>query len=491
MKQTGYLLAVDQGTSGTMAVLLDTQARLIDSEDIPVALQTPHSGLVEQDPDELVRSIRTAAQRLMARHPDKLAELLGFGLANQGETFLLWDLETGRPVTPAINWQDCRAEALCSRMIDSGEDAWFHERTGLHLSPEWPALKLAWLRKNEPSLAPLWDAGRLAYGQLDAWFLYCLTGGRHYASDHSTACRSGLYNINTLDWDAALLTRFGAQGLALPKLCDNTERFDGVELGIGRRLPWVAGGLDQSMALLGQGCTEPGSAKVTYGTCCAFWFNQGAKPVLDDTLTTSVAWKSGAAVYAAAAEGGAAGSIITWLHRNFRPDWQIGRLSELAEQSESSLLFVPAFAGLGAPYWQPAARGTIFGVTAATAPEHILRAGLDAIAYTVRDILNAMPPCRTLVVDGGMCANDYLMRKQANVLGRTLLCPENTEGTVTGVAQLMRLGLGLISSPDEAAAAGTVRTIAPTGTDSGYARWKRAVDAVIRFYGEAPEGASE
>lgn len=486
MEKNTYLLAVDQGTSGTMVALLDTRAHMVDAVDIPVSVSTPRYGFVEQDPQELIRSIREGAQRLMAAHPDKLDALLGVGMANQGESFLLWNWETGQPVTPVISWQDGRCEALCEELAEAGRDGWFHARTGLHLSSEWPALKLRWLREHDAALTRLWDAGQLAYGQLDAWFLYVLTGGQSYASDHSTACRSGLYNLHTLAWDEELIAGFQAGGLRLPTLCDNTARFEGVDLGIGRVLPWVAGGLDQSMALLGQRCIAPHTAKVTYGTCCACWMNLGGQAVLDSHLTTSVAWKAGPQpVYALAAEGGAAGSIVTWLQRNFRPDWKTSQLSELAEScgEDSQLLFVPAFNGLGAPYWDTAARGTLFGVTAGTAPAHILRAGLDAVAYTVKDILGAMPSCGTLVADGGMCANDYLMQKQADVLGQPVLCPENREGTITGVGYLMCLSLGLFQSLEEIPRSAGDREILPQRSDmEAYSRWRRAVEATIRFY---------
>ena len=486
MEKEAYLLAVDQGTSGTMVALLDTKAQMVDAVDIPVSVSTPHYSFVEQDPQELIRSIRQGAQKLMAAHPDKLDALLGAGFANQGESFLLWDWETGEPVTPVISWQDGRCEALCQQLVDQGKDEWFHQRTGLHLSSEWPALKLRWLRENDNSLKKLWKAGRLAYGQLDAWFLYALTGGRCYASDHSTACRSGLYNLRTLDWDQELIAGFGAEGLRLPPLCDNTAQFEGVDLGIGKRLPWVAGGLDQSMALLGQRCIAHHTAKVTYGTCCACWMNMGDEVVLDDHLTTSVAWKAGEhPVYALAAEGGAAGSIVTWLQRNFKPEWKTGQLSDLAREcgEDSAVIFVPAFNGLGAPYWDAAARGTLFGVTAGTAPAHILRAGLDAVAYTVKDILSVMPPCKALVADGGMCANEYLMEKQANVLGQPVLCPENREGTITGVGYLMCLSLGLFCSLEEIPQSFRDRKIVPGREDAkGYAQWKRAVNATIDFY---------
>lgn len=482
-----YVLAVDQGSSGTMVALLDQRARLLDSEDIPIGVYTPGQGLVEHDPMELVESIRIGARDLMERHPDKLEDLVGMCLANQGESFLLWDKQTGEPVTQVISWQDSRGESHCRSLQEAGRDSWFHEKTGLHLSAEWPALKLLPLRESDRELRRAWDEGRLAYGQLDAWFLYILTGGRCFATDHSTACRSGLYNLATLGWDRELVQFFGAQGLHLPEIVDSTSRFEGVDLGIGRPLPWVAGALDQSVALVGQHCVRPGAVKVTYGTCCACWMNLGHTPALDDHLTTSVAWKTPeGTVYALAAEGGASGNIVTWLNRNFHTGWPLEELSHIAADSgDEAVVFVPAFNGLAAPYWETEVKGTLFGVTTGTRPEHILRAGLDAVAFTVRDILEQMPAYETLVLDGGMTANDYLVSKQADVLGRPVTRAANREGTVTGIGYLACKSLGFLQSLDslgDCLEAG--ETVYPVGSDEddGYELWKRAIRLSIDYY---------
>ncbi len=469
-----------------MAALVDERARIVDSVDIPVSVFTPDYGFVEQDPAELVESIRSGARQLMEKNRDKLDRLTGVAVANQGESFLLWDKNTGVPVTPVVSWQDSRCGSLCKRLHAEDMDRWFNQRTGLHLSNEWPAMKLRFMRESDAEFDALCAGGTLAYGQLDAWFLFSLSHGAHYASDHSTASRSGFYHVETLSWDAELLDFFKAGGIAFPRLADNTECFPGIDLGIGKILPWLAGGLDQSMAMLGQRCNEPRSAKVTYGTCCSCWMNLGKELVLDDKLTSSVAWKHGdEIVYGLAAEGGSSGSIITWLQRNFKTGWKTSELSDIAKNSDDQpgLVFVPAFNGISAPYWEDAVRGTMFGVTAGTKPEHILRAGLDAIAYTVRDMLDVMPACEKLIVDGGMTANDYLMQKQADVLGRPIWRNANSEGTITGAAMLALMGLHA-GEPYEPPPAEESARIDPRSerNDEGYLKWKEAEEASIKYY---------
>lgn len=464
---------------------MNDSAQIIDLQDIPVSVFTPRYGYVEHDPQELVESILQSARLLMERHKDKISSLLGIALANQGESFLLWDKATGLPVTPVISWQDGRCGELCDRLQRENINPWFHQKTGLHLSNEWPALKLRYMREQDPDFDALCNSGNLIYGQLDAWFLYVLSKGKHLASDHSTACRSGFYNMQTLSWDAELLAFFRAEQINFPQLEDNTKVFPGVDIGLGRTLPWIAGGLDQSMALLGQQCERPGSAKVTYGTCSSCWMNIGDRMLLDDRLTTSIAWKTGdKIVYGLAAEGMAAGSIVTWLHRNFETQWPLSELAEIAQQhgDQPGLIFVPAFNGIAAPYWEADARGTMFGITAGTKPAHILRAGLDAIAYAVRDMLDAMPPAESIIVDGGMTANGYLMQKQADVLGKAIIRSANAEGTIAGVARLGLMGLGFLKAiPAEDADLDVIQPD-PNRTDAGYAMWTRAVKASMNYY---------
>ena len=482
MRQDIYLIAVDQGSSGTMSALFDGDLRQVDCVDIPVSVATPRYGWVEQDPWELLNSVRDGAKRLMERNPECLEGLAGIGLANQGESFLLWDTQTGEPVTPVISWQDSRSENYCAQLKQEGRGRWFHERTGLHLSSEWPALKVRELRRSDEKLDLRCRSGRIAFGQLDAWFLYVLTGHRRFASDHGTACRTGFYNLRQGKWDEELIEFFCGDSLIFPELTDNVCRIEGLDLGIGKEIPWIAGGLDQSVTLIGQGCTQPADAKVTYGTCCACWMNLGSKLVLDENLTTSIAWKIGEEyTYGLAAEGGASGSIVTWLLRNFSTDWRQEDLSQIARSydDQESLLFVPAFGGLSAPYWKEA-KGTLFGITAGTRPEHILRAGLDAVAYTVRDILDCMPLIKKLVLDGGMSANEYLVQKQANVLQRPVEKSLEKEGTLLGIAHLCTRSLGVRAGIGEETKAEIVFPEAD-GQD-GYRKWKQAVKTVITYY---------
>lgn len=486
MSSTQYVIAVDQGSSGTMVALMDQAMRVVDDVDIPIAASTPAYGYVEHDPFAIVSSIREGAQQLVARNTGCLKQLQGFGIANQGESFLLWDMDTAEPLTPVISWQDTRSEALCNILQQEGRDGWFHEKTGLHLSSEWPALKIKHIM--DTGVPYLANATRIAYGQLDAWVLYVLSGGKVFASDHGTASRSGLYNIHTLGWDEELRALFKAQNIELPTLIDNTCYLEGMDLSIGKLLPYVAGGLDQSIALLGLRCVTPGATKVTYGTCCACWMHAGDKPLLDSHLTTSVAWKTKeGAAYALAAEGGASGNIVTWLQQNFHTGWAAAALSDIAASSggQEQLCFVPAFGGLSAPYWKAGVKGTLYGITTGTAPAHILRAGLDAVAYTVADILSVMPPVRALLADGGMTKNTYLMQKQADVLQRDLIVPAEKEGTLHGIGYLIGLSLGYIPrieviAQDQSGHSVISPQAPPEAT--GYAQWKRAVANAIAYY---------
>lgn len=482
MERKTCLIAIDQGSSGTMSALFDQNLRQIDCVDISVGVSTPRYGWVEQDPWELLNSVRDGVKELARRHPGCMPKLGGIGLANQGESFLLWDTVTGEPVTPVISWQDTRSEDYCTRLKKEGREKWFHERTGLHLSAEWPALKIREMRRMDRELDEKCKEGKIAFGQLDAWFLYVLSGRKKMASDHSTACRTGFYHLQKRGWDPELISFFHGDSLIFPELVDSICQIDGLDLGIGSKLSWICGGLDQAVTLIGQGCVRPGEAKVTYGTCCACWMNLGQEPVLDQNLTTSVAWQTdGKPTYALAAEGGASGNIITWLLRNFCPDWKLEDLSKLAKDHDegAALVFVPAFQGLSAPYWKEA-KGTIFGVTAGTKPEHILAAGLKAVACTVRDILDCMPQAKRLVLDGGMTANDYLVQKQADILGYPVERSKEKEGTLMGIALLGAKSLGWKKDLQWNKAGDLIEP--DTESDEEYQQWKKAVETVISYY---------
>ncbi len=481
MDKEVFLIAVDQGSSGTMSALFDQNLQQLDCVDIEVSVSTPQSGWVEQDPWELLNSVKNGVKQLIERNPKCLKKLEGIGLANQGESFLLWDKDSGIPVTPVISWQDTRSERYCAQLKKEGREEWFHEKTGLHLSSEWPALKIRELRRMDPVLDEKCKSGTIMFGQLDAWFLYTLTSGQVFASDHSTACRTGFYNLKSQNWDSELIDFFQGDSLVFPELIDNVCRIEGLDFGIGKKISWLAGGLDQAVTLIGQGCLQAGEVKVTYGTCCACWMNLGDILVMDDNLTTSVAWKVGEnCTYALAAEGGASGNIVTWLLRNFSTDWKLEELSQIAVEygEKNTLIFVPAFQGLSAPYWKEA-KGTIFGITPGTRPEHILAAGLDAVAYTIRDILECMPQTSRLVLDGGMTANEYLMQKQADVLRCPVERSKEKEGTLMGIVYLSAMSLGL---PYDVEKRVNSDVFMPNSSNDGYEQWKKAVEAVIAYY---------
>jgi glycerol kinase len=481
-----YFIAIDQGSSGTLSALFDGDFNEIDRVDIPVSRLMPATGLVEHEPRALLASITDGVAKLMEAHPECLSGLAGIGLANQGESFLLWDLTDGEPVTPVISWQDSRSEILSARLSAEGKDEWFHSKTGLHLSPEWPALKVREMREKDFELDARCRSGQITFGQLDAWFLYELSGGRVFASDHGTACRSGYYDLRLQGWSAELRETFVASDLIFPDLIENVTSIPGIDPGIGRAVRWLAGGLDQSVTLIGQRCMTAGTAKVTYGTCCACWMNLGRELVLDKKLTTSVAWKIGDNVtFALAAEGGAAGNIVTWLMENFSTEWEATALSELAQAGDvdDDLVFVPAFGGLAAPWWKKA-RAVLFGITQSTMPAHILRAGLDAVAFTIKDIIDVMPECERIIFDGGMTGNAYLMQKQADVLGFSILKSAEQEGTLMGIAYLCGWSLGTLpveTLPGDCRQT-PVYTPDPAWDESEYDRWLRSVKTVISYY---------
>ncbi len=494
-----FILSIDQGTSGTMAALLDLEGRLHMYSDIPVRAFYPREGWVEQDPYDLVESIRKAVRKLFSKVNTDKIHIVGFGIANQGESFLLWDRKSGKPLTNVINWQDVRGDSLChEEKLQKGKEEWFHDKTGLLLDPEWPLIKVLWLYQNNPEIRAAINKGTVVFGQLDAWFLYALSGGAYHCSDHSTASRSGFYNIHSHNWDRDIIENYGLSNLIFPELVNNTARFEKIKpLFEEMNIPWVAGALDQSIALMGQLCLDYGDAKITYGTCTGLWCNIGKSPALVQNLTTSVAWRTdNETVYALAAEGGAAGSIVNWLIEQLDTGWDTSELSSLAAaiQGNDDLMFVPAFNGLGVPYWESKVRGTLFGIGAGTKPEHILRAGLNAVAFGVKDMLEAIQregkiSLHEIVADGGMTKNDYLMQKQSDVLNTTIRVPKSKEGTTVGIGYLAGIGLGLYSGTSELKALERVTdTFSPSVNMNEsmrqYVMWKLALKLSIEYYRE-------
>ncbi len=447
-----YILAIDQGTSGTSATLFSLDGQAVASADVPVKSHYPQPGWVEQDPYDILNSVRQAIQTLFQSENLRPGQIECMGFAHQGESLLLWDLDTGRPVHNVISWQCVRSSAVCDALLERGVEADFRQRTGLPIHPEWPATKVAWAVEHLPEIRSLLRARRLAYSQIDAWLMRQLTSERLFHTDHSMASRSGFYNIRELAWDGALVDLFHASELAFPQVLASDGRFGEVILEGGWRIPWRSNLIDQASALLGQACINPGEAKITYGTCAAFWYNLGEVPPTSKYLNTSVAWVVGdQPTYALVGETTTAASAITWLNEKFKLNWENSELSALAQSVEDSsgLIFIPAFSGLGSPFGAPQVRGTLYGLTAGVGPEHLLKAGLDAIAFSVRDMIEALTEkeghalAAAIKADGGMAANSYLMQFQSDILGRQILVPSNVEGTSAGIAFLAGLACGL------------------------------------------------
>jgi glycerol kinase len=491
-----FVLAIDQGTSGTIASLCDRTGHMVASVDVAVRSIFPASGWVEQDPHELLESIREAVGQLISSEGLQPGQIDSVGVANQGECLLLWDVETGEPVYNMIGWQCVRSADLCRRMMAEGFGDEFRHRTGLMLEPTFPATKMVWMVENVPAVAELLRAGRLAFSQSDSWFIHHLTKERLFVTDHSTASRSGFYNVRTRDWDEELIDSFRARGLRFPQILDSADYFGELDLGDGWQIPWKGNALDQPAALLGQACLTPGDTKVTYGTCASLWHTLGASLSPSKHLDTSVAWQLyGQPMYAILGEYHSAGASLTWLRDRIGVQWSDAELSQIASSAggQEELVVVAALSGLCAPHWVPEARGTIYGLTDSTGPGHLVRASLEGIAFAVRDLTEFLTEVEgrslpdQIKADGGMSANGYLMQFQADILGRAILVPKNREGTSAGVAFLAGLASGYYSGLETVEQAWEIDRVCeprmnPEERERRYERWRRAVGRTIAMY---------
>jgi glycerol kinase len=495
-----FLLAVDQGTSGTSAVLYRVDGQPVAQVDVPVASYYPAPGWVEQNPFEILDSVRHACRSLIQKTDLRPGQILCLGMAHQGESLLLWDPQNGMPVHNVISWRCVRSATVCDSLISQGMNPDFRQRTGLSLLPEWPATKVLWCQQNNSTLHHLLETRKLVYSQIDAWLMYQLTQERMLRTDHSMASRSGFYNIHTLKWDAELIALFRAENLIFPEIVSSDSYFGEVILGDNWHIAWNANLIDQASSLLGQGCIEQGDTKITYGTCAAFWCNTGQNALLSESITASVAWMQGdQPTYALVGETTAAGAAIGWIKEKFHPSWPDSELASVAQAAGSTndLIFVPAFSGLGVPYLSPHVRGTLYGLTGDIGPEHILRAGLEAIAFSVRDIVDALVAQKGLQLagplkaDGGMAANRYLMQFQADILGRQLVVAQNLESTSAGIAFLAGLASGCYTQIEDvktqwSAACVFEPTMDRSEREQRYARWSAALQHTLAVYSALP-----
>lgn len=486
-----YLLAIDQGTTGSTALLLSESGAVLGRANREFQQHFPKPGWVEHEPEQIWESVLGAIKDALEQTQAKASDCIAIGITNQRETTLLWERASGRPVHRAIVWQDRRTGARCAELKKEGLEPRVRERTGLVLDPYFSGTKLEWLLKNDASLAAKAKQGALAFGTVDSYLLFRLTAGAVHATDVTNASRTLLFDIHRQAWDDELLGIFGVPKSVLPTVCPSAHPF-GVTKGLGilpDGIPICGIAGDQHAALFGQVCFTPGDGKCTYGTGAFFLVNTGEKAVPSQHgLLTTIAWKLGD-VTEYALEGSAfiAGAAVQWLRDGLGMIKNADEIETLAAQVESAgdVVFVPALTGLGAPYWDPEARGIITGLTRDTNRSHIARATLEGIAFQVADLARAMEadmgrPVARLRVDGGASRNELLMTFQGDLLDAVVDRPSCIETTALGAAYLAGLGAGTFTNRDAIAKAHRTEwsykpKMSPEARRAHLMRWERAV----------------
>jgi glycerol kinase len=456
-----YILALDQGTTSSRAILFDQEGAIRSVAQREFEQIFPQPAWVEHDPEQIASSQIAVALEALASANVRPKDVAAIGIANQRETTIVWDRKTGRPVCNAVVWQDRRTADVCEYLKAAGHETLIQSRTGLLIDAYFSATKISWILAHVPDARQLADAGRLAFGTVDSWLLWKLTAGRVHITDVSNASRTMLFNIHTGAWDAELLELFGVPPSMMPEVRSSSEVYGHVSTVNdleGLAIAGIAG--DQQAALFGQRCIRPGLTKNTYGTGCFMLQNTGTRPVPSaNKLVTTVAWKIGDRMeYALEGSVFVGGAVVQWLRDGLgliRTSQDVEPLARSVPDN-GGVYFVPAFVGLGAPHWDPYARGSIFGLTRGTTAGHLARAAVESIAYQVADLLDAMQKdagnsVEELRVDGGAAANDYLMQFQSDILGAPVVRPAVTETTALGAAYLAGLGVGLWRSTGDLA----------------------------------------
>jgi glycerol kinase len=456
-----YVLALDQGTTSSRAILFNEEGAPVSVAQRELRQIFPQPGWVEHDPMDLFRTQRDVAREALRKENVALQDLMGVGITNQRETTIVWDRQSGEPIHNAIVWQDRRTSSLCNELKQQGAEALIRSKTGLVIDPYFSGTKIAWILDHVPGARARAERGELAFGTVDTWLIWQLTGNRTHVTDPSNASRTMLFDINTGDWDAELLRLLRVPRAILPDIHPSAHAFGMLPksmFGEPLIIAGVAG--DQQAALFGQACHREGMAKNTYGTGCFMLLHTGAKVVSSSSgLVSTACAQSREKEYALEGSVFIAGAVVQWLRdemKFFETSREIEALANSVLDS-GDVFIVPAFTGLGAPYWDPAARGTIVGLTRGTSRAHIARAALESIAFQSADVLDAMQRdagvrLSELRVDGGAAANDLLMQFQADLLGVPVLRPQVLETTALGAAYLAGLTVNLWKSREEIAA---------------------------------------
>ncbi len=488
------IISMDLGTTSARCVIFDENASVISQTGKELRCIYPKPGWVEQDPEELSDSVIGCVKEALVKAGLTAGDITAAGITNQRETVIVWDTRTGKPLCNAFVWQCNRGAGYIDR-LDEAERKIIREKTGLVPSPYFSASKLAWLLDNVPGARELARAGHLAFGTPDTWLLYRLTGGRSHLTDHTNASRTMLFDIHRLKWDEELLSIFDIPASMLPGVKSSSGFFAETDPELfGAPVPVCGMAGDQQSALFGQCCFDKGDVKNTYGTGCFMLMNTGDEPVFSENglLTTlSAQTREDMPVYATEGSVFMGGALINWLRDNLGLIKTPAETEELAEAVESNegVYIVPAFTGLGAPYWKPEARGIITGLTRGTDRRHIARAALEAICYQCNDVFKAMEADTGLAVneikaDGGVAANSLLMQFQSDITNVNVMIPDNIESTALGVFMLAGLGSGVFKRTEELKGITEYRRIFKPGMDEETRKqllegWRKALDRTM------------
>ncbi len=489
-----YILALDQGTTSSRCIIFDRENRIVSVSQKEFPQIFPRDGWVEHNPDDIYFSQVGVAKEAMEKANISPSQIAAIGITNQRETVIVWDKTTGKPIYNAIVWQCRRTAELCEELRHSGVEDTIRKKTGLVIDSYFSATKIKWILDNVAGAREKADKGELMFGTVDSWLIYNLSGGKVHATDVSNASRTMLFNINTLDWDDELLELFTVSHSMLPEVKPSSEIFadtDSSIFGVPIPISGVAG--DQQAALFGQCCYDKGDVKNTYGTGGFMLMNTGNAPVFSDNgLITTVGWiLNGAATYVLEGSVFICGAAVQWLRDG------VGLISNSYETEALSIsvpdtagvYFVPAFVGFGAPYWDPYARGAIFGITRATRREHIVRAAIESMAFQTYDVLKLMEKetggeINSLRVDGGASANNFLLSFQSDILSKPIIRPECIETTALGAAAFAGLAVGFYSSTEDIKNRLQINrtfepTIAQAEREAKLDRWHKAVSCSL------------
>ncbi|NID17291.1 glycerol kinase GlpK [Luteibacter yeojuensis] len=496
MKKT-YILAIDQGTTSSRAMLFDHDGGIAGTAQREFAQIFPQPGWVEHNPRDIVTSVLSTMTEAISNAQVDPSRIAGIGITNQRETAVVWDRHTGQPIHNAIVWQSRQSAAICDRLKAEGHEDTVREKTGLLIDPYFSGTKVRWILDHVEGAQARAEAGELLFGTIDTWLIWNLTGGKVHVTDVTNASRTLMYDIHAREWDDELLRMLNVPRAMLPDVKSSSEVYGSTEGRhfFGKEVPIAGIAGDQQAALFGQACFEEGMAKNTYGTGCFMLMNTGGKAVRSaNGLLTTIAWSvDGKVDYALEGSIFVAGSVVQWLRDGLRMFGKASDSQAYAERAKDSggVYVVPAFVGLGAPYWKSDVRGAVFGLSRGSTKEQFIRAALESMAYQTRDVLEAMQAdagikLKELRADGGAIANDFMAQFQADILDVTLLRPKVQETTAQGAAYLAGLAVGFWKDKQEIAGLRVVDrefrpAMAEARREALYEGWKQAVGATMAF----------